>query len=102
MNKYIDTKLCVCDVDNKLKTIPLEEVSCHESTGDCWMVICDKVYDVTNFLKQHPGGEDLLMEHAGRDATFAFQGAVHSDLAEQMLKEYLIGELPLDQRLYQK
>merc|ERR1711992_88722 len=45
-----------------------------------WMVIHDKVYDVTKFLDEHPGGEEILIEHAGVDAT-------------DMMQEYLIGEL---------
>lgn len=33
------------------KTITLEEVSFHDSSSSCWIIIYDRVYDVTNFLK---------------------------------------------------
>lgn len=49
---------------------------------------------------QHPGGYDVIMEHAGRDATFAFRGTGHSDEAVGMLKKFEIGILPMEERLY--
>lgn len=42
---------------------------------------------------QHPGGSELLMEYAGKDATKAFNRAGHSAEALQDLKIYEIGEL---------
>lgn len=36
------------------------------------------VYDVTNYLDQHPGGIGKIMEYAGKDATNAFQQTGHS------------------------
>lgn len=35
----------------EIKEIDLEEVSNHDSIDDCWIIIYDRVYDVTNFLK---------------------------------------------------
>jgi cytochrome b5 len=43
---------------------------------------------------QHPGGDDLLLEYAGRDASLAFRGTGHTEHAVQLLKTYEIGELP--------
>lgn len=51
-------------------------------------------------LNQHPGGYDVILEHAGRDATFAFRGSGHSSEAVQMLKKFEIGLLPMGERLY--
>lgn len=42
----------------------------------------------------------MIMEHAGRDSTFAFRGAGHSAEAVEMLKKYEIGILPMEERLY--
>ena len=42
---------------------------------------------------QHPGGEEILIENAGDDATEAFEDVGHSSDAREMLKDYLIGEL---------
>lgn len=38
--------------DNKLNQIPLSEVLEHDTIEDCWIIIYDRVYDITNFLDQ--------------------------------------------------
>lgn len=85
------------------KTVPiisLDEVAWHDTIDDCWLVICDYVYDCTDFLRSHPGGQDILVEYAGRDATLAFIGYGHSKGAKRILEKYLIGELPLSERIF--
>ena len=52
--------------------ISLSEVKKHNSPNDCWIIVNDKVYNVTNYLKLHPGGEDLLTAQCGNNATTAF------------------------------
>ncbi|NWI94295.1 CYB5B protein, partial [Pitta sordida] len=42
---------------------------------------------------QHPGGEEVLLEQAGRDATESFEDVGHSVDAREMLKQYYIGEV---------
>ncbi|NXI71539.1 CYB5B protein, partial [Anseranas semipalmata] len=42
---------------------------------------------------QHPGGEEVLLEQAGRDATESFEDVGHSTDAREMLKQYYIGEI---------
>ncbi|XP_055381703.1 uncharacterized protein LOC129612208 [Condylostylus longicornis] len=86
---------------NELQIFTLKEVSKHQSYESCWIILYDRVYDVTKFRDLHPGGQDILFENAGRDATFAFHG-IHSKLALLMLKDYLIGELPEKEKLYRK
>ncbi|KAJ1561180.1 hypothetical protein HK096_005707 [Nowakowskiella sp. JEL0078] len=51
-----------------------------------------KVYDVTNFINDHPGGAEILLEHNGKDATSSFLSVNHSDEAKQMMDEYLLPE----------
>ncbi|XP_012217877.1 cytochrome b5-like [Linepithema humile] len=58
-----------------------------------WIVIYDNVYDVTDYMQQHPGGPELIEEYAGKDATTGFDDFGHSSDAKKMLKEYLVGEL---------
>lgn len=53
------------------------EVQRHSSFDDCWVVIHGKVYDLTDFLKKHPGGAPQILQYAGKDATSAFS-QVHS------------------------
>lgn len=83
----------VSPILSHLPQYSLAEVAEHYSTEDCWIVVCDRVYDVTGFLDSHPGGYFIIMEHAGRDATLVFRGSRHSDDAVRMLDQYLIGVL---------
>ncbi|XP_012254076.2 L-lactate dehydrogenase (cytochrome) isoform X1 [Athalia rosae] len=83
-----------------LRTISLDEMAWHDTPDDCWFAIYDYVYDCTSFIKNHPGGDDVLLEYAGRDATLAFTGAGHSKFAQKILERYLIGELPPDERIF--
>lgn len=53
-----------------------------------WLIIHDNVYDVTKFLEEHPGGEEVLLEQAGRDATEAFEDVGHSNDARELMKDY--------------
>lgn len=48
------------------KTFTLDEVAKHKSVDDAWLVIDGKVYDVTHFAQFHPGGEDVLLDAAGK------------------------------------
>ena len=80
------------------KTYTVEEVSSHSSENDCWIVIHGKVYDVTSFISQHPGGNAIL-QGCGKDATELFEtrpmgsGTPHSEDAREKLPYYYIGEL---------
>ncbi|CAD7083108.1 unnamed protein product [Hermetia illucens] len=64
-----------------------------------WIIISNQVYDVTKFIDEHPGGRELIMEHAGSDATKDFKSAGHSGSAYKDLKKYLIGELAEEDRI---
>ncbi|XP_011182432.2 cytochrome b5 [Zeugodacus cucurbitae] len=56
-----------------------------------WIIIKDSVYDMTEFIKEHPGGEESILEYAGRDATKAFNEVGHSTDAIKEMKSYKIG-----------
>ncbi|XP_020277726.1 cytochrome b5 isoform X2 [Pseudomyrmex gracilis] len=88
------------DSRDELRAITLDEVAWHDSLDDCWLVIHDYVYDCTEFIRSHPGGQDVLLEYAGRDATLAFIGTGHSAVARTALEQYKIGELPLEERIF--
>jgi cytochrome b involved in lipid metabolism len=38
----------------------------HNTMDDCWIVIEESVYDISDFLSEHPGGAEILMEYAGK------------------------------------
>jgi cytochrome b5 len=83
----------VCTKPLAIKKYTLKEVAAHCTVESCWMVINDKVYDLTNFIGLHAGGTELMLEYAGTDATNAFMEKPHTIEASDMLREYLIGEL---------
>ncbi len=49
----------------------MEEVAAHDSEIDCWTVVNGKVYNITPFVKTHPGGRKILRA-AGKDGTEIF------------------------------
>jgi L-lactate dehydrogenase (cytochrome) len=56
-----------------LREINDDELVSHSTDKSCWMAIDGLVYDITDFLSQHPGGKAILLKHSGRDATKAFK-----------------------------
>ncbi|RWR87655.1 yellow stripe-like protein [Cinnamomum micranthum f. kanehirae] len=75
------------------KTHVFEEVAKHNQTKDCWLVIHGKVYDVTPFMEDHPGGDEVLLAATGKDASNDFEDVGHSDTAKEMMEKYYIGEI---------
>lgn len=71
----------------------LDEVSKHDKEDDLWIIIHNGIYNVTKFLKEHPGGEEVLLELAGRDATECFDAIGHSTEAVQLRDMYKVGDV---------
>ena len=74
-----------------LKSYSLDEVAKHNQEKDCWVVLFDKVYDVTKFLKDHPGGIDAIMLFAGQDATEQFDMLHQPSVLKKFGPDYQIG-----------
>ncbi|KAJ6372058.1 hypothetical protein OIU77_002392 [Salix suchowensis] len=53
----------------------------------------EQVYDVTKFMEDHPGGDEVLLSSTGQDATDDFEDVGHSDSAREMMGEYCIGDV---------
>uniref|UniRef100_A0A8C2F0A9 Cytochrome b5 n=1 Tax=Cyprinus carpio TaxID=7962 RepID=A0A8C2F0A9_CYPCA len=87
------------ETDGKdVKYYRLSEVEERNSFKSTWIIINNKVYDVTKFLEEHPGGEEVLLEQAGGDATESFEDVGHSTDAREMASSMVIGELHPDDR----
>ncbi|KAK1344052.1 hypothetical protein QTO34_014611 [Cnephaeus nilssonii] len=84
--------------DKAVKYYTLEEIQKHNHSKSTWLILHHKVYDVTKFLEEHPGGEEVLREQAGGDATENFEDVGHSMDARELSKTYIIGELHPDDR----
>ncbi|XP_037086091.1 cytochrome b5-like [Pollicipes pollicipes] len=93
LTAYIEPALRARSAAAKLPAFTLDQVSEHCWVDDCWVVLYDRVYDVTRFLDVHPAGADILLESAGRDATSAFRGVGHSQQAVDALLQYQVGVL---------
>ena len=61
-----------------------------------------KVYDVTKYLDDHPGGAEVMLDVAGQDADEFFEDIGHSKDAREELKKYLIGDYKLDEATLKK
>ena len=57
------------------------ELESNNSGKSLWSVVNGKVYDFTSFYEGHPGGEEIMLEYAGKDATNAFVKAKHPQYA---------------------
>lgn len=75
------------------KVFGFEEVGKHNVAKDCWLIIAGKVYDVTPFMDEHPGGDEVLLAVTGKDATSDFEDIGHSESAREMMEKYHIGEI---------
>ena len=77
-----------------LPTFTRAEVESHDSAKSCYVTIGNKVYDVTEFADDHPGGAELVLEYAGKDVKDILQDPTshtHSDAAYEVLDESLVG-----------
>uniref|UniRef100_A0A8C9ACG8 Cytochrome b5 n=1 Tax=Prolemur simus TaxID=1328070 RepID=A0A8C9ACG8_PROSS len=79
--------------DKEVKYYTLEEIQKHNHSKSTWLILHHKVYDLTKFLEEHPGGEEVLREQAGGDATENFEDVGHSTDARELSKTYIIGEV---------
>lgn len=69
-------------------------LSCPDAPGqaDLWIILDGKVYDVTSYVEEHPGGEAIL-RNAGRDSTKGFHGPQHPGRVFDIIEDFCIGSL---------
>ncbi len=48
---------------------------------------------MSKFLDEHPGGEEVLLDMAGKVATREYEDVGHSDEADKLMLKYLVGTL---------
>ncbi len=72
----------------------LAQVAQHADATSCWSAISGKVYNLTSFISEHPGGEKRILKICGKDGSSAFEGQHGGDRKpEQMLAGMYIGTL---------
>lgn len=52
----------------------------------------NKVYDVTKYITQHPGGV-AIMKNPGQDNTIGFEGDQHPETVKDLIENYYVGDL---------
>jgi len=78
------------------------ELAKHNTPEDCWVCVDGRVYDVTKFLSQHPGGEKILYDVAGTDATKQFFEVHRLDVLKKLGPKLLVGDLEGGKVLYNR
>jgi cytochrome b involved in lipid metabolism len=79
-----------------LRIYSVEDLAFQKKLGKVWIARKGRVYDVTDFVNDHPGGEDLITQFSGHDIGSAMEDEeehLHSSSAYSMLEEYVIGRL---------
>ncbi|KAI9243356.1 FMN-dependent dehydrogenase-domain-containing protein [Phascolomyces articulosus] len=77
-----------------------QEVSKHNSKDDLWVILHGKVYDLTNFLSEHPGGQRIILKYGGTDATGEFSQIHPREIIDQFLSpDVCKGEIHPDSTL---
>ncbi len=72
----------------------MAEVEKHNTKETCWSVIDGQIYDLTEWMPKHPGGEGNIMKICGKDGTSAFTGQHGGNAkAEGQLDKYYMGML---------
>lgn len=85
-----------------LPTLAKADVASHNSAKSCYVTIGTRVFDVTDFIGSHPGGEDLILEYGGKDVTEILKDEVshvHSEAAYEVLEDSLIGFMATNKEL---
>lgn len=81
--------------DRDRTVFTIDEVALHNKNDDCWTVIDGDVYDVSHFVRQHPGGSMIIMA-AGADATVLFHTyhiTAGREAMQVVLNKFRIGSL---------
>lgn len=71
-----ETKPIVTSTETKpvVKTFSMVEVALHADAISCYSVVNGAVYDLTNWITKHPGGQQVIKGLCGKDGTPAFTG----------------------------
>lgn len=81
-------------MSRSLPLLSINEVTKHNLKQDCWVTLFDrKIYNVTDFLEEHPAGGDLILDYAGKDITQIMADSMsheHSESAYEMLDDVML------------
>ncbi|KAJ9050764.1 hypothetical protein DSO57_1011451 [Entomophthora muscae] len=76
-----------------MKTYSIGDVAAHNTEQDCWIIVQGKVYDMTPFLDEHPGGKKIVLKVAGQDATKQFDNFHNQAILDKYTPKLCIGKI---------
>lgn len=80
------------------KLFTRSEIEKNNDKDKMLVILHDNVFNVHSFLNEHPGGEEVLLDHRGKDASEDFDDVGHSKDAMELMKKYRIGMLVESER----
>ncbi len=82
-------------IENSENTeLTVQEVGEHNSENSCYTIIDGKVYDLTSWISQHPGGKEAILKLCGTDGTSAFRGKHgYNEKQQKILDGLYLGDL---------
>ena len=84
-------KNTLCNKKNVLYT--RKEVETHNTAEDCWVIYNGYVYNLTEWLKYHPGSPNTIVRFAGMDVTDEMRAFHPNWVMKSKLPQFLIGVL---------
>ena len=69
----------------------MEEIEKHGREDDCWLTLDGNVYDITEFIPDHPSRE--IITQCGKDAKERFVRQGHGEHHRGYIQRLKIGEL---------
>ncbi|WFD29771.1 hypothetical protein MSPP1_000784 [Malassezia sp. CBS 17886] len=81
------------------QTYTLAELKSHNTADSAWVAVHGGVYDVTEFLDEHPGGRKILLKNSGTDATSKFVNYHPDRVIKEVAPQFRIGSLAEDSKL---
>ncbi|KAK6085769.1 delta-9 fatty acid desaturase [Seiridium cupressi] len=98
LQKKLDQKRATLDWGTPLDQLPVihwDDFVAEAKNGRGLVAIAGVIHDVTDFIKEHPGGKALIASAVGKDATAIFNGGVylHSNAAHNLLSTMRVGVL---------
>src|SRR5579859_4782366 len=79
-----------------MSSLPIISPDDLTNPNKCLVTLDNRVYDVSQFLPDHPGGADLIAPYRGKDVSSIMSDITsheHSEAAYEMLQDYLVGVL---------
>jgi cytochrome b involved in lipid metabolism len=77
---------------NATPTLSAAQVATHNQPNDCYLIVNNKVYDVTTYIGRHPGGKKSIYDRCGQESSAIF-AAIHSNSAWNLLNKYYVADL---------